>query len=62
MTMHTITTEGPNEAEVRATVNIEEVQPDARVSLIAADRDHGEGSVDAVAGSEFVDDRIRERE
>ena len=60
--MHTITTEGPNEAEVRATVNIEEVQPDARVSLIAADRDHGEGRVDAVAGSEFVDDRIRERE
>lgn len=61
--MNTITTVGrPTAAEVREMVNVEDVQPDARVSLIAADRDHDGGRVDAVAGSEFVDDRIRLRE
>jgi hypothetical protein len=50
------------EAEVRAPVDIEGVQPESRESLIAADPDHGDGGVDAVAGSEFVDDRIRLRE
>lgn len=46
-------------AEVRTTGDTGDVQPGARVSFIAADRDHDAGRVDAVAGSEFLDDRIR---
>lgn len=46
-------------AEVRAMVDTGGVQPGARVSFIAADRDHDAGRMDAVAGSEFLDDRIR---
>ena len=44
-------------AEVRSMVDTGGVQPSARLSL--ADRDHDAGRLDAVAGSEFVDDRIR---
>ena len=56
-------------AEEPATVEAGDVQPSPnavqrrpRASFIAADRDHGADGVDAVAGSEFVDDRIRLRE
>jgi len=49
-------------AQVRATVDSGDVQPGARVSFVAAERDHGAGRLDAVAGGEFVDDRIRLRE
>jgi len=49
-------------AEVRARLDTREVQPRTRVSFIAAERDRHAGRVDAVAGSEFVDDRIRLRE
>jgi len=46
-------------AEVRAVVNTGDVQPGARVSLFnAADSDCYTVRLDAVAGSEFVDDRI----
>ena len=37
----------------------EEVQPDARVPFMAAERDRDSGGVDAAAGCEFLDDRIR---
>jgi hypothetical protein len=46
-------------ASVRAELDRRNVQPDARVRLIAADRDDDAGRLDAVAGCEFVDDRIR---
>jgi len=46
-------------AEVRAMVDTGDVQPSARVSFIAADRDDHAGRLDAAAGGEFVDDRIR---
>jgi hypothetical protein len=49
-------------AAVHGMVDIGDVQPGARVSLVAADRDHGAGRLDAVAGGEFIDDRIRLRE
>jgi nucleoside-diphosphate-sugar epimerase len=49
-------------AEVRAILDIRDVQPSARVSFIAADGDHDPRRVDAVAGCEFVDDRIHLRE
>ena len=49
-------------AETRAILETGDVQPGARVSFIAADRDHDAGKLDAVAGCEFVDDRIRLRE
>jgi nucleoside-diphosphate-sugar epimerase len=45
--------------EVRAIPDIGDVQPSARGSFIATYRDHDAGRLDAVAGSEFVDDRIR---
>ena len=45
-------------AEVPTTVNTVDLQR-ARVSFIAADRDHDVGRVDVVAGCEFLDDRIR---
>ena len=37
-------------------------EPGPRVPLIAADRDHDARRLDAVAGCEFLDDRIRRRE
>ena len=45
-----------------ATMDVREVQPSRGASIIAADLDHHAESLDAVAGSEFVDDRIRLRE
>jgi hypothetical protein len=51
-------------ASVRAVLDRRNVQPDAHVRFIAADRDDA-GRLeprDAVAGCEFVDDRIRLRE
>jgi hypothetical protein len=44
------------------TMDVREVQPNRGASIIAADLDHDAESFDAVAGSEFVDDRIRLRE
>jgi hypothetical protein len=38
------------------------VQGGARASFSTADRDHDAGRLDVVAGSEFLDDRIRLRE
>jgi hypothetical protein len=49
-------------AEALPIVDPGAVQPGARVSFIAADRDRDAGRLDAVAGGEFVDDRIRLRE
>jgi nucleoside-diphosphate-sugar epimerase len=46
-------------AEMRAILGAGNVQPGARVSFGATDGDHDAGRLDAVAGSEFVDDRIR---
>jgi hypothetical protein len=46
----------------RATVGVREIQPRNMASITAADPDHGPACLDAVAGSEFVDDRIRLRE
>jgi hypothetical protein len=46
--------------DVRPVLDARDVPPSARVSLIAAYRD--DDAVDAVAGSEYVDDRIRLRE
>jgi hypothetical protein len=37
-------------------------QPAATGSFSTADRDHDAGRLDVVAGSEFLDDRIRLRE
>jgi hypothetical protein len=44
--------------EVRAFLDIGDVQPAARVSFIAANPDQGADRLDAAAGCEFVDDRI----
>jgi len=44
---------------VRAIPEAEDVQPDARVPFVGSDRDDDAGGLDAVAGCEFVDDRIR---
>jgi hypothetical protein len=49
-------------ADVPVMVDTGDVQPGARVTVIAAHRDHDAGRLDAVAGSEFLDDRIRLRE
>ena len=46
--------------DVRPREDARDVQPSARVSLIAAYQEHG--AVDAVAGCEYVDDRIRLQE
>ena len=46
--------------KVREMLNARGGQPGVRVSLIAAYRDRD--AVDAVAGSEYADDRIRLRE
>jgi nucleoside-diphosphate-sugar epimerase len=45
-------------AEVRATFGTRDVQPGAHVSFIVIDRDQAR-RLDAAAGCEFVDDRIR---
>ena len=47
--------------EEPATMNVREAQPNRGASIVAADLDHQAESLDAVAGSEFVDDRIRLR-
>ena len=47
------------EAEVRAALNIQFVQTSVHISLIAADHPRDDGGLDAAAGCEFVDDRIR---
>jgi hypothetical protein len=49
-------------AEMHASLHTGDVQPGARVSFIAPDRDDEAERLDAVAGCEFVDDRIRLRE
>jgi len=46
-------------AEMRAILDTGDDQPGARVSFIASDRDDDAERLDAVAGCEFVDDRIR---
>jgi hypothetical protein len=46
-------------AELRATTDAGDVQPDAPESFIVSDRDDDAGRLDAVAGCEFVDDQIR---
>ena len=48
--------------EEPATMAVREVQPSRGASTIAAALDHHTERLDAVAGSEFVDDRIRLRE
>jgi hypothetical protein len=48
--------------EEPGTTDVREVQPNRAASIITAELDHHAESLDAVAGSEFVDDRIRLRE
>ena len=48
--------------EEPATMDVREIQPSRGTSIIAAGPGHDAESLDAVAGSEFVDDRIRLRE
>jgi hypothetical protein len=48
--------------EEPGTIDVREVQPNRGASIIAVDLDHYTERLDAVAGSEFVDDRIRLRE
>ena len=43
-------------------VDARDVRPSPDASFIAADRDHHAERLDAAAGSEFVDDRIRLRD
>jgi hypothetical protein len=45
--------------EVRPVVDSGDVQPSARVKFIAPGRIHAAEGLDAVAGCEFLDDRIR---
>jgi hypothetical protein len=45
-----------------ATMDVQKIQPSRGASIIAADLGHYAKSLDVVAGSEFVDDRIRLRE
>jgi len=47
---------------IRAIPDTGDVQPGTRASIIAADPDRDAGRLDAMAGCEFVDDRIRRRE
>jgi hypothetical protein len=49
-------------AEEPVTVDGRDVEPSPPTSFIVADRDRSADNLDAVAGSEFVDDRIRLRE
>ena len=60
--MRTILGRRTRAAEARAMVDSGDVQPGDRVSSIVAAGDHDAGRLDAVAGCEFVDDRIRLRE
>jgi hypothetical protein len=46
----------------RATLSAPAIQPTRMASSAAEGLDHGAEPLDAVAGSEFVDDRIRLRE
>jgi hypothetical protein len=46
-------------AEISAWMDTGDTQPGAGVSFPAADRDHDGGRLDAAAGCEYVDDRIR---
>ena len=48
--------------EEPGTMDVRDVQPSRGASIIAADLNHHAERLDAVAGSEFVDDRIRLRE
>jgi len=48
--------------EEPATMDVREIQPSRGTSIIAAGLGHHAENLDAVAGSEFVDDRIRLRE
>ena len=48
--------------EEAATIVVREIQPSGGASIMVADRGHHAERLDAVAGSEFVDDRIRRRE
>jgi hypothetical protein len=57
--MRTVVGRWTRAVEVHAMMDTRDVQPSARASFIAADRDHNAGRLDAVAGGEFVDDRIR---
>jgi len=45
--------------DARTMVDTGDVQPGAHVSFTTADRDRGAERLDAAAGCEFVDDRIR---
>ena len=47
---------------MRAMAGEEDVRPGAGASFVSIDGDHGTERQDAVAGSEFVDDRIRLQE
>jgi hypothetical protein len=49
-------------AEEPAVIEIERVGRSHGASFVAADPEYDTGRLDAVAGSEFVDDRIRLRE
>jgi hypothetical protein len=44
------------------TMDVRDVHPNREPPIVATDLDHDAESFDAVAGSEFVDDRIRLRE
>jgi len=46
----------------RATLGVSKIQPTRMASSTAEDLDYRAEPLDAVAGSEFVDDRIRLRE
>jgi hypothetical protein len=48
--------------EEPAILDVREIQRNGEASIIAEDLDHHAERLDAVAGSEFVDDRIRLRE
>jgi len=58
MSMDENPTRGPEEPAAK---DVGELQP-TRASVIAADLDDDTERLDAVAGSEFVDDRIRLQE
>ena len=50
------------EVRITAETEIREVQSSREASIVAVDLDRHADVLDAVAGSEFVDDRIRLRE
>ena len=49
-------------AEKRVILDTGDIQSRTRMSFFAKDRDDQAGRLDAAAGCEFVDDRIRRRE